>query len=71
VGAVAFADLGRAWGGEGNQDNSHLSGVGVGLRFTSSKARIGNLLHIDVAAPTGTRQGLKSFYWIIKGETVF
>ncbi|WP_111641246.1 BamA/TamA family outer membrane protein [Marinimicrobium alkaliphilum] len=71
MGGVAFIDAGRAWGGEGNRDNSHLSNLGLGLRFTSSKARIGNLLHIDVAVPTGTRENTRSVQWLIKGSTVF
>ena len=52
VGAAAFADVGRAWGGETpNPVNGWLSDVGVGLRFLSARASFGNILHIDLAFP--------------------
>jgi hypothetical protein len=53
VGAVVFFDMGKAWGLEQQYGPSPLlSDVGFGLRLSSSKVRIGNVVHIDIAAPT-------------------
>lgn len=71
MGAVAFFDVGRAWGLDAYEDNPHLANVGLGLRFSSSKARIGNILHIDVARPLASRQGLSDYQLLIKTEGHF
>lgn len=76
IGAVAFFDAGRAWGGDedhGVQDNSprHLSNIGLGLRISSSKARIGHIVHIDVAMPISERQDADGVQWLIKAEQAF
>lgn len=71
MGAVAFFDVGRAWGLDTYQRNPHLADIGVGLRFSSSKARIGNILHIDVAMPLASREGLSDYQLLIKTEGHF
>ena len=71
MGAVAFFDVGRAWGLDAYEDNPHLANVGLGLRFSSSKARIGDILHIDVARPLASRQGLSDYQLLIKTEGHF
>ena len=55
VGAVAFVDVGKAWGVEQYGESPLLSNVGLGLRLSSSKVRIGNVVHVDVAVPTSAR----------------
>lgn len=72
MGGVAYFDAGRAWDDniEG-QDNPHLSNVGVGLRFSSSKTKVGNVLHIDLAMPLADRTGLESTQVLIKAESSF
>jgi hypothetical protein len=55
VGAVVFADVGKAWGIDQYGHSPLLSNVGVGLRLSSSKVRIGNVVHIDFAVPTSAR----------------
>ena len=55
VGAVAFVDVGKAWGVEQYGYSPLLSNVGLGLRLSSSKVRIGNVVHVDIAAPTSAR----------------
>ncbi|MCE3251825.1 MAG: hypothetical protein K0Q67_835 [Cellvibrio sp.] len=52
VGAVVFFDIGKAWGLEQYGPSPVLSDVGFGLRLSSSKVRIGNVVHIDIATPT-------------------
>lgn len=55
VGAVVFVDVGKAWGIEQYGKSELLSNVGFGLRLSSSKVRIGNVVHVDIAAPTSAR----------------
>ncbi|MDR7090788.1 MULTISPECIES: hypothetical protein [Cellvibrio] len=55
VGAVVFFDMGKAWGVEQYGYSPLLSNVGFGLRLSSSKVRIGNVVHIDIATPTSAR----------------
>lgn len=72
LGAVAFFDAGRAWGSDTPEASpQHLSNVGLGLRISSSKARIGHVIHIDVAFPTSDRQDADSVQWLIKAEQTF
>lgn len=55
VGAVVFFDMGKAWGVEQYGYSPLLSNVGFGLRLSSSKVRIGNVVHVDIATPTSAR----------------
>lgn len=55
VGAVVFFDMGKAWGVEQYGYSPLLSNVGFGLRLSSSKVRIGNVVHVDIATPTTAR----------------
>jgi outer membrane translocation and assembly module TamA len=58
VGAVAFFDVGRAWGGQTpNPVNGWLSDIGFGLRFLSARASFGNTLHVDLAFPLNRGDG--------------
>ena len=61
MGAVAFFDVGRAWGSDTYENNPHLANVGLGLRFSTSKARIGNILHIALAKPLASRPVLSDY----------
>jgi hypothetical protein len=72
VGGVAFFDAGRAWGSDRfNTSTEHLANVGLGLRISSSKARIGHVVHLDVAFPVTDRQEADSVQWLIKAEQTF
>lgn len=72
MGGVLYFDAGRAWDAEGSTErNRHLSNVGIGLRFSSSKARVGNILHIDLATPLAEKQGGDSVQVLIKAERSF
>ena len=52
VGFAAFYDTGRAWGSQlGNANNAWLNDIGFGVRFLSTRASFGNVLHIDIAFP--------------------
>ncbi|WP_062066114.1 hypothetical protein [Cellvibrio sp. OA-2007] len=73
VGAVMFFDMGKAWGIDQYGYSPLLSNVGVGLRFSSSKVRIGNVVHIDVAMPTSARnaEGVSGYQLTVGAESKF
>lgn len=61
MGAVAFFDMGKAWGIDDYAYSPLLTNVGFGLRFSSTKVRIGNVIHVDVASPTTAKDGISSY----------
>ncbi len=67
VGLVMFVDVGKAWGGA-YSSSKDLANVGFGLRLGSSKARVGSVLHIDLAVPLVDQDQVDSFQLIIKGS---
>lgn len=72
VGAVAFFDIGKAWGLEEQYGESPtLSNVGFGLRLSSTKVRIGNVVHVDIATPTSAREGLDEYQLTIGAQQKF
>lgn len=73
IGAVAFVDVGKAWGLEQYGYSPVLSNVGFGLRFSSSKVRIGNVVHVDIAAPTSARnaEGVDKYQLTVGAQTQF
>jgi outer membrane translocation and assembly module TamA len=61
VGGVVFFDAGKAWGLPNEPRAPLLSNVGIGLRLSSTKVRIGNIVHVDVAMPTTAKDGLSKY----------
>ena len=70
LGTAVYIDAGRVWGA-GYSDSSHLSNVGVGLRLSSSKARLGNVIHVDLAFPLADKDRVDEFQWVIKSSNRF
>lgn len=70
LGTVVFVDAGKAWGA-GYQDQHLLANVGVGIRLSSSKARVGNVVHIDWAYPLVDRDLVPSHQWVLKASHQF
>jgi hemolysin activation/secretion protein len=68
VGGAVFYDIGRAWGGEfENQANpGWLRDIGFGLRLTSDRSSIGNVLHLDVAFPIDAPDDIKKVQVLVK-----
>lgn len=71
LGAVAFFDAGRAWDGELQNNPKHLSNIGFGLRGSSSKAKIGHIVHLDIAFPLADREHADNFQVLVKAEQAF
>ncbi len=74
VGAAAFADVGRMWGGDpavtGPQE--WLADVGVGLRLGNARSGSGgSVLHIDIAFPLNGAQDIDSMQLLLEGRKSF
>jgi Omp85 superfamily domain len=73
VGAAAFVDVGRAWGGSNmNAANpGWLADAGVGLRISSVRISTRDVLHIDLAFPFNATPDIKKVQVLVKGRTSF
>jgi len=73
VGGAAFADVGRAWGGDmTNQMNpGWLANVGAGLRIVNARSAFSNVLHIDVAVPMNGAPDVKKIQFLVKTKASF
>jgi len=73
VGAAAFTDFGRAWGGQySNTLNSNwLGDAGFGLRLLTTRSAFNNLLHADIAFPLHRDGNIKSVQFIVKLTSSF
>lgn len=71
MGGVVFVDAGKAWGLPNETYSPLLTNVGIGLRFSSTKVRVGNVVHVDVAMPTASRSGLSKYQLTIGAEQKF
>ena len=73
IGAAAFIDYGRAWGGE-NQNVANpgwLSDVGIGLRILNSRSARGGMMHIDLAFPLNPDSSIKSYQILFRTKSNF
>jgi hypothetical protein len=68
LGGVMYVDAGRTWGAD-YAHSTHLSNVGLGLRMSSSKAKTGKVLHLDLAFPLADKQYVDSFQWVITASS--
>ena len=73
VGAAAFFDVGRAWGGPNRNtvNGGWLSDVGIGLRVAIDRAAFDNVLHVDLAVPLQRAPGVKGVQFLVKTEVSF
>jgi hemolysin activation/secretion protein len=73
VGAAAFVDVGRAWGGPHvNAGNpGWLADAGVGLRISSVRVSTRDVLHLDLAFPFNATPDIKKVQVLVKGKTSF
>jgi len=65
VGGVLFVDAGKAWGLPTEGNTPLLSNVGIGLRLSSTKIRIGNIVHVDVAMPINAKEDISKYQLIL------
>ncbi len=55
-GAVAFSDIGSAWGN--NKDPKLLANIGLGLRMIPTRASSSKTMHLNLAMPLTQRQSI-------------
>jgi hypothetical protein len=72
-GAVAFYDVGRAWGGDNTNalNPGWIGDVGVGLRIVSVRSALSNVLHVDVAMPLNATPDIKNVQLLVSAKTSF
>ena len=72
VGAAAFYDRGRAWGGVNQNavNGGWLSDIGVGARFSLDRT-FARVLHVDLAMPLNRVEGIKRVQYIVRTEIAF
>lgn len=68
LGAAVFGDVGRAWtqSATDTRPQPWLSDVGVGLRIANVRTAYGNVLHADLAAPTGKHEGIRKYQFLLR-----
>ncbi len=71
LGGVIFFDRGKAWGLDNQPEAPMLSDIGIGLRFSSTKVRIGNVVHVNIAVPTSAKTGLSKYQITLGAEKQF
>jgi outer membrane protein assembly factor BamA len=73
IGAAAYVDVGRAWGGPNTntQDPGWLADVGIGLRFFSVRTGFGNVVHVDLAFPLNPAGDVDGVQLLLRGRASF
>lgn len=71
IGQVSFLDVGRAWGTTPARKpnaptNKAIYDIGFGLRFSSTKSRVKNVVHADIAFPLNDRDIVDSYQFTLK-----
>jgi outer membrane protein assembly factor BamA len=70
VGGAVFFDAGRTWGGGASQLGL-LRDAGLGLRLSSSRSGLGNVVHFDLAFPLDGDPSIKSVQWLVTTKATF
>ena len=70
VGGAVFFDAGRTWGG-GASELGLLRDAGIGLRLSSSRSGLGNVIHVDLAFPLDGDPSIRSTQWLVTTKATF
>jgi hypothetical protein len=73
IGGAAFFDAGRIHGPNtiGVPDLGWLKDVGIGLRLGNSRSSLGNVIHVDIAAPLDRMGSIKSIQYLVSTHATF
>ena len=73
IGGAAFLDIGRVEGANpiGAPRLGWLKDVGVGLRLGNSRSSLGNVIHIDLAAPLDAAGDISRLQFLVGTEATF
>jgi len=71
LGAAAFVDWGRTWGGPAATERGWLGDVGIGLRIGNARSGRGRVIHVDLAVPLQRRDGIATWQWLVAAKETF
>ena len=73
LGAAAYVDVGRAWGGpyQNTQNAGWLSNIGIGLRIFNVRSAFANVLHVDLAFPLDPDANIDRVQLLVKSRASF
>jgi hypothetical protein len=73
VGGAVFFDAGRTWPGDSAEapNLGWLRDLGLGLRLSSSRSGLGNVIHLDLAFPLDGDGTIKSVQWLVRTKSSF
>jgi hypothetical protein len=73
IGGAVFFDAGRTWpGADGRAPNfGLLKDAGFGLRLSSSRSGLGNVVHLDVAFPLDGDNSIKRVQYLVRTKASF
>lgn len=73
LGAAAYVDVGRAWGGpyQNPTNAGWLSNFGVGLRVFNIRSAFANVLHLDIAFPMDPDTKVDRVQFLVKTRASF
>jgi hypothetical protein len=71
VGAAAFYDLGRVWGGPEDAARGWLHDLGIGLRLAPSRTGRAAVIHLDLALPLGGPREVEGVQWLVRSRSTF
>lgn len=73
IGGAVFFDVGRTAGANplGAPQLGWLKDFGVGLRLGNSRSSLGNVIHIDLAAPLGAPRDISRLQLLVQTEETF
>jgi hypothetical protein len=73
IGGAVFFDIGRTDGANplGAPQLGWLKDFGVGLRLGNSRSSLGNVIHVDLAAPIGAPRDISRLQLLVQTEETF
>ncbi len=73
LGAAAYVDVGRAWGGpyQNTSNPGWLSNFGIGLRVFNVRSAFANVLHLDIAFPMDPDAKVDRVQFLVKTRASF
>ncbi len=73
LGAAAYVDVGRAWGGpyQNPVNGGWLSNIGIGLRIFNVRSAFANVLHVDIAFPLDPDAKIDRVQFLVKTRASF
>jgi len=73
VGGAVFFDAGRTWPGADSRAPNFglLKDAGIGLRLSSSRTGLGNVVHFDLAFPLDSDSSIQRVQWLVRTKASF